>query len=86
MTTWREETLGRPTVVLSGLGIAEWHEFILDHAVPALHQRILLGLVAISPCLSFLLKSYVINQMCLSSSLATEAEVAVSFLEKCNRW
>ena len=79
------KTLGSPTGVLSGLGIAEWHEFTPDHAVPDLCQRILLVLAAISPCLAFLLKSYGINQMCHSSNLATETEVAVSFLEKCNR-
>lgn len=72
-------------MVLSRLGIAQGHEFTLDLDVPALHQRILLGLAAISPCLAFLLKSYRINQMCLSSNLAKETEVAVPFLEKCNR-
>lgn len=79
------KTSGRSTVVLSGFGIEEWHEFTSDPAVPALHQRILLGLVTISPCLTFLLNSYGINHMYLSSNLATETEVAVSLLEKCNR-
>lgn len=79
------KALDRLTVVHSGLGIAEWHEFTPDLAVPALHQRTLLGLVVISPCLAFLLKSDGINQMRLSSRLATETEEAVSFLEKCKR-
>lgn len=63
MATWR----GRKHQVeqqqfFPGPDIVEQHERTPDHTVGTLHQMILLGLVAISTCLAFLLKSYRNNQ------------------------
>lgn len=47
----------------SGLDIVEKHELTPAHAVVVLHQRIPIGLAAISTCPAFLLKSYRNNQI-----------------------